>query len=279
VDYDRYNNSLTKLRDKKEKSLSDEKNLFKLEQDFEVASNDYETINTAMKSELPRFFTQAAQFIDPLFHSFYYMQLNVFYIMLEKFQAFSQDKYETGGSGESIAQKYENLKGDTVERLEALEITKRIVSTAKILQTRRATGGSSTAGSASPVTRSPSSTSTTLNKKAPPPPPSLKNQVSGYDTGAAPPPYSAGTTAASSVVTKRPPPPVPASKPKPKPAEPPKKYVVALYDFAAQADGDLEFKAGDRIELVERTGSVEDWWTGKINGRQGVFPGNYVQEA
>jgi hypothetical protein len=46
-----------------------------------------------------------------------------------------------------------------------------------------------------------------------------------------------------------------------------------------QAAGDLGFLTGDRIELVERTGSVEDWWTGKLDGRQGVFPGNYVQEA
>ena len=30
MDYDRFNNSLQKLRDKKEKSLSDEKNLFKV---------------------------------------------------------------------------------------------------------------------------------------------------------------------------------------------------------------------------------------------------------
>lgn len=30
VDYDRFNNSLSKLRDKKEKSLSDEKNLYKV---------------------------------------------------------------------------------------------------------------------------------------------------------------------------------------------------------------------------------------------------------
>jgi hypothetical protein len=30
VDYDRFNNSLTKLRDKKEKTLNDEKNLFKV---------------------------------------------------------------------------------------------------------------------------------------------------------------------------------------------------------------------------------------------------------
>lgn len=40
-----------------------------------------------------------------------------------------------------------------------------------------------------------------------------------------------------------------------------------------QADGDLDFHAGDRIELVQRTASSEDWWTGKVNGRQGVFPG------
>jgi amphiphysin len=51
------------------------------------------------------------------------------------------------------------------------------------------------------------------------------------------------------------------------------KYVVALYDFSAQADGDLDFKAGDRIEVVERTDSAEDWWTGRLDGRTGVFPG------
>ena len=49
--------------------------------------------------------------------------------------------------------------------------------------------------------------------------------------------------------------------------------MVALYDFEAQADGDLAFRTGDRIEVVERTGSTEDWWTGRLNGVQGVFPG------
>lgn len=44
---------------------------------------------------------------------------------------------------------------------------------------------------------------------------------------------------------------------------------------AWQADGDLSFNAGDRIELVEKTDSAEDWWTGKLNGVQGVFPGKF----
>ena len=50
-------------------------------------------------------------------------------------------------------------------------------------------------------------------------------------------------------------------------------YVVAQFDFSAQADGDLDFKVGDRIEVIERTESTEDWWKGRLNGRTGVFPG------
>ena len=89
---------------------------------------------------------------------------------------------------------------------------------------------------------------------------------------APPPPYTApsiASSAASVAATKRAPPPPPPLKPKPKSVN----YVVALYDFAAQADGDLDFKVGDRIEVVERTDSAEDWWTGRLDGRTGVFPG------
>ena len=68
-------------------------------------------------------------------------------------------------------------------------------------------------------------------------------------------------------------------KPKPKIQEPQVEYVVALYDFEPQADGDLGFNVGDRIEVVERTQSSEDWWTGKLNGKQGVFPGECFFQA
>lgn len=118
-----------------------------------------------------------------------------------------------------------------------------------------------------PPSRSPSNASSF--KKPPPPPPGSFNRET-----AAPPPYTVGNgVAASSVVGKKPPPPPPL-KPKPK-TEPPKQYVVALYDFEAQAEGDLSFRAGDRIEVVEKTASSEDWWTGKLNGVQGVFPGRW----
>lgn len=48
--------------------------LHQLEQDFEIATNEYEYINNALKQDLPRFMQLAAHFIDPLFNSFYYMQ-------------------------------------------------------------------------------------------------------------------------------------------------------------------------------------------------------------
>ncbi|TFY57568.1 hypothetical protein EVG20_g8496 [Dentipellis fragilis] len=129
VDYDRYNNSLTKLRDKKEKSLSDEKNLFKLEQDFEVASNEYEYINGAMKQDLPRFMGLATNFIDPLFHSFFYMQLNIYYMLLEKLNQFADGKYDVSITPTQIADEYEAKRGESFETIEALSLTQRIVST------------------------------------------------------------------------------------------------------------------------------------------------------
>ncbi|KZT08919.1 BAR-domain-containing protein [Laetiporus sulphureus 93-53] len=267
VDYDRYNNSLTKLRDKKEKSLNDEKHLFKLEQDFEVASNEYEYINTTLKTELPRFLVQCTQFIDPLFHSFFYMQLNIYYLMLEKLSGFADGKYDVSVSAASIAEEYESKRSDAWERVEGLGLTQRIVSTSKMMQEHRTSQGLNPSASLGRTGTGSSATSSLYGKKAPPPPPSAVQ--------APPPPYSPSSSSSAIGTIKKAPPPPPL-KPKPKPGA---SYVVALYDFTPQAEGDLEFGAGDRIEVVERTDSVEDWWTGRIGDREGVFPGNYVQEA
>jgi BAR domain len=45
-----------------------------LEQDFEHATNEYDYLNTALKQDMPKFMVLATKFIDPLFHSFFYMQ-------------------------------------------------------------------------------------------------------------------------------------------------------------------------------------------------------------
>ncbi|KAI0344278.1 BAR-domain-containing protein [Trametopsis cervina] len=283
LDYDRRNNALTKLRDKKEKSLNDEKNLFKLEQEYEIATNEYDYINNAMKTDLPRFMQLATRLIDPLFHSFFYMQLNIFYLLLEKLNGFAESgQFDVSVPASQVIPDYEAKRTDAWAQIENMNITKRIISTSKLVQANRAAGGSTLGRSTSGLTassaasrsgapmRSPSSTSTSSFTKASPPIPT---------SVAAPPPYSpTGVTSPGFTAAKKAPPPPPL-KPKPRLAEPEKQYVVALYDFEAQADGDLDFRAGDRIEVVEKTDSAEDWWTGKLNGRQGVFPGNYVQDT
>ena len=261
VDFDRHNNAYSKLRDKKDKSLKDEQNLFKVEQEYETAAADYEYYNNALKEELPRFFELASAFMTPLFHSFYYMQLNVFYLTMERLQSFAEGKYDLSNNSIAVVEdSYMAQLTDAAEKLENLTIRRGAAPSAKILaQSRASNGGLSPSGSrigglgAGAPSRSGSILSSTSS------------------TQAAPPAYTA-----TSVAGKRAPPP-PPTKPKPG-AVPAKSYVVALYDYTATADGDLTFKAGDRIEVVERTASTDDWWTGIVAGQQGVFPGNYVRE-
>lgn len=51
----------------------------------------------------------------------------------------------------------------------------------------------------------------------------------------------------------------------------------ALFDFTPVEIGDLSFRTGDIIEVVERTTSQNDWWTGTCRGQKGTFPANYVE--
>ena len=53
---------------------------------------------------------------------------------------------------------------------------------------------------------------------------------------------------------------------------------IALFDYAAQANDELNLKEGDKLEILNRDAS--GWWTGRLlDGRQGLFPGNYIKEV
>ena len=51
---------------------------------------------------------------------------------------------------------------------------------------------------------------------------------------------------------------------------------MALFAYASEEPGDLQFEAGEQIEVIKKE---SEWWTGKIGDRTGVFPYNYVEEA
>jgi amphiphysin len=78
--------------------------------------------------------------------------------------------------------------------------------------------------------------------------------------------------------------PNPAAGKKKPPPPPPKKigsfqyeYVTAMYDFDSLTEGDLNFREGDRIRVVKKTQSSQDWWEGEVNGKKGSFPANYCK--
>lgn len=100
------------------------------------------------------------------------------------------------------------------------------------------------------------------------PAPSTK---SDYFAGSKPSATFATNTAAAA--KKKPPPPVPAKRIPSAQSQ----VVIALYDFDGQNDGDLSFREGDRIVVIRKTESTDDWWEGSVNGRKGSFPANYVQ--
>ncbi|XP_067275143.1 mitogen-activated protein kinase kinase kinase 10 isoform X2 [Pseudorasbora parva] len=56
-------------------------------------------------------------------------------------------------------------------------------------------------------------------------------------------------------------------------------YWTAVFDYEATADEELTLRRGDLLEVLSKDSKVsgdEGWWTGKIKGKVGIFPSNYV---
>ncbi|KAI4901876.1 hypothetical protein NFI96_022592 [Prochilodus magdalenae] len=51
-------------------------------------------------------------------------------------------------------------------------------------------------------------------------------------------------------------------------------YVQALFDFDPQEEGELGFRRGDFIQVLDN--SDPNWWKGACHGQTGMFPRNYV---
>ncbi|KAL2084597.1 hypothetical protein ACEWY4_020115 [Coilia grayii] len=65
----------------------------------------------------------------------------------------------------------------------------------------------------------------------------------------------------------------PKPAPKPKPRGP---QCKALWRYDAQDTDELSFNADDIIDLL--TEDASGWWYGRLRGREGMFPGNYVEK-
>lgn len=68
--------------------------------------------------------------------------------------------------------------------------------------------------------------------------------------------------------------PQPVSK-RPPPTPKKNKRTKAMYDYQASADDEISFKEGDIIIVLEQ--HPDGWWFGELNGKKGLFPGNYTE--
>ncbi|KAK5148789.1 hypothetical protein LTR04_000506 [Oleoguttula sp. CCFEE 6159] len=277
LDYDRHRTTLKKLQDKKDKQLKDEKALYKAEADVEQASQEFNYFNDLLKDELPKLFTLEREFIRPLFQSFYYMQLNVFYTLHEKMQSIDIGYFDLTLDIEGA---FEKKRGDIKEQAEALSITK-FKTTGGLKKGPGFKYGSRLAiegkGSSSTST-SPSRRMTHDSFDSAPPPYSPVQAIAGLSNSSGiSRSSSTGSAWGAAAKLKGAAPPPPKPKPSRLSGMPAMETVTALYDYEAQAEGDLSFRTGEVIEIVQRTQNDNEWWTGKIGTRQGQFPGNYVR--
>ncbi|KAA8564947.1 hypothetical protein MFRU_008g02040 [Monilinia fructicola] len=281
LDYDRHRATLKKLQDKKEKSLKDEKAMYKAENDVEQATQEFNYYNDLLKDELPKLFALEREFIRPLFQSFYYMQLNVFYTLHERMQGCDIGYFNLQLD---IEEGFEAKRGDIREQAEALSIVKFKTTGARRPPKPLALTGPNRLA----IENKPSSTAlttTTSNRRASTdfqssekPPPPYSSMLSPTNPGnSVMRSASTGSSWGAAAKAKKAAPPPPKPKPLRLSGVPAAETATALYDYEAQAEGDLSFSAGETIEIVTRTSNENEWWVGKIHGKQGQFPGNYVK--
>ncbi|KAI8371772.1 uncharacterized protein BYT42DRAFT_581522 [Radiomyces spectabilis] len=278
IDYDRHRASLNKLKGKDERSFNEEKQIFKVEAQLQTATDDYQYLNVMLKQQLPQFFQLKTQFVQPVFEHFYNLQTKIYgmiYARCYELLNANADYFVTSQMGIEDGYNWKKSQRDVRAEMENMDLLR--------------SGGKTWLAASGGANNSKLS----LKERA-----ALRNQEGGE--GLPPPAYGSPNGGVTLVSTPMGYPKDswqqsphfqqqqqyqnqagPASPPPPPPIanRQPADYVIALYDYTAQADGDLTFKKNDRIEVVERTADQNDWWTGRLNGVTGIFPGNYVANA
>lgn len=229
-----------------------------------------------LKQELPRFFHLRAQFIEPVFERFYFLQCKIYgmiYARCYELIHANEAHFVTHAMSLEDGYNWRISQRDVRSEMENLDLLK--------------SGGKAWLAASGGQNNSKLS----LKERAALRQQQQQQQENGSGSmGSPPPPYGlpAGVTLESSPVQygksdyngahQR-----SASRSGPAPPPPPPianksnvQYVVALYDYEAQAEGDLSFKKDDKIEVIERTADQNDWWTGRLRGVTGVFPGNLL---
>lgn len=249
-----------------------------------------------MRDLIPSIMDAISAFFAPMLNTMYAIQADLFqhlYASVYEY-ATSQGLTETENLVEECNSLYEPMRQRAETEIKSLREGKVArtpfgdtgkpgmfarKSSSSVPTTSRPSVSKASAPAPPPYTQHPEPRRPSASLTKPPPPPAPPSGSSplltpGARNGSS---YGGSRTPSSSSINsdaaqkKKPPPPPP-----PKPSVSPKpQFVIAKYDFAGESQGDLAFKAGDRIKIIKKTESTEDWWEGELNGSRGMFPRNY----
>ncbi|KAI9100611.1 hypothetical protein DFS34DRAFT_494413 [Phlyctochytrium arcticum] len=288
VDYDRNRENVKKLTDKQDRTLSDEKKLGSLETSLDQSTREFNHVDLLLKQELPIFLGYKVAFIDPCFQTLYWYELKVVQVLHDCFSELSQNGHFNMHI--SAMDGFNQHAEAQLEMLAGLTLVKRPYKRGdgSPITTDQDTGYGGSPDVSPEVAGIPPSSSAAASSFK------YQQQQSQYPSSSSSdpplPPYEAqpkdspnpfGASSSSSKPALQYPNPFGGATSSIKPPPPPSTttvYVVALYDFQGQEEGDLSFTKDDKIEVLERTDNVNDWWKGRVGGRVGTFPGNYVSD-
>ncbi|XP_077101031.1 SH3 domain-containing kinase-binding protein 1 isoform X4 [Siphateles boraxobius] len=56
-----------------------------------------------------------------------------------------------------------------------------------------------------------------------------------------------------------------------------KEFCKVIFPYEAQNEDELSIKEGDIVAIINKDCADAGWWVGEVNGKQGVFPDNFVK--
>jgi amphiphysin len=222
-----------------------------------------------LKETIPAISECVSEFFEPIMSTFYSIQSEIYQHLYNSVKEYANDHHlsKTDDLEEECYGLFEPIR-DSVER----DIP--IIREGKTAQTpmgqqeaKPGLFGRISNPISRPASKSVSSTNYSSTRKT-----TLSSPPAASSPIVMTPSSRSPSESSMSSEAKRKGPPVPPPRPTPSPTP---EFVTALYDFESQGEGDLSFKAGDRIRVVKKTNSVEDWWDGELNGVTGTFPRNY----
>lgn len=297
LDLDRHSQSLRKAQDKNDHTTKHEERVYKVENEYQMALEEYNYYNNLLKDELPKLFELQGNFIRPLFQSFYYMQISIFYTLHEHMESMKIPYFDTQSD---ILQTFYQKRGDVMAQAENIGILhfkgnskkktgSSLLGRQSSVNTSASNQGFDSDGSSDPWGDSddeqppPRPAHPPVPRSESPPPHQAYSRGNDPAHSSQHPPQYADVTPSGAPINNHEKRVYAPENPPVRPARPDnppgsrRDVCVALYDFEAQAEGDLSLHAGDRIEILERTDSQEGWWKGILNRKAGMFPANYVQ--